>query len=462
MEKIYFYYTNDLHSYFNNWPKVASYFKQKKKERLRYDETFRIVDVGDHVDRVSPITEGSKGKANISLLNDLGYDYVTLGNNEGITFGYEDFYHLYDEANFEIICSNLNCEKEENPDWLKHVLIDTTPSGVRMGIIGLTAAFNPYYNLLGFHVDESIETLKKQVNYLKDKTDIIILLSHVGINEDRLIAETFSEINVIIGGHTHHLLRVGEEVNESIITAGGKFCSFVGEVILTWDHVSKKLIRKEAYTTDITFLPDDKETTNLLNVLATEAAINLDKKVIDLKEDLVSDWYKETKLMKKLTADVKEKTVVDCVLLNSGLILSDFTAGVVTYGDVHDKCPHPINICIVNIKGDELIEVVRVSLTEAFINLKLRGFGFRGDILGRMVFAGIKVETDNHEQGEYVKSITMNNKPIDKDKVYSVATADAFTFGRLLPEIARSKNKQLLLPEFVRDILADTLIKHYS
>ena len=162
-ENIYFYYTNDLHSHFAHWPSVAYFMKKKKEERTRYKESYRLIDIGDHMDRFHPITEGTLGQANISLLNDLNYDYVTLGNNEGITFSERELYHLYDEAEFEVICSNLNYLNGQNPNWLKAVSTETLDSGVKIGYIGLTATFNPYYNLLGWHADDIYETLEKQV-----------------------------------------------------------------------------------------------------------------------------------------------------------------------------------------------------------------------------------------------------------------------------------------------------------
>ena len=42
-------------------------------------------DIGDYVDRSHPFTEGTIGKGNTQLLNEAGYDAVTIGNNEGIT-----------------------------------------------------------------------------------------------------------------------------------------------------------------------------------------------------------------------------------------------------------------------------------------------------------------------------------------------------------------------------------------
>src|SRR5690625_4363188 len=229
-ENIHFYYTNDLHSYFDHWPQVVTFLNKKRQERKERQESSWILDIGDHVDRVHPITEASMGKANIELLNQAGYDFVTIGNNEGITLAHDDLFHLYDDVNFEVICSNLQCTSSENPPWLLSSKIFTSQHGVKIGIIGLTARFNPYYHLLGWHVESIQEVIFRETTKMKSDTDIIILLSHLGINEDESIAKTFPQIDVIIGGHTHHLLRTGEMVQDTLLTAAGKHCTYVGEV----------------------------------------------------------------------------------------------------------------------------------------------------------------------------------------------------------------------------------------
>src|SRR5699024_6604014 len=258
-EKLHFYFTNDLHSYFEHWPKVMTYFNRKRYECEQKKESFWLFDIGDHMDRVHPVTEATMGKANVSLLNEAGYDFATLGNNEGVTLAQDDLFHLYDEADFEVVCSNLHCTQTENPPWLQSSSIVQSKQGIRVGIIGLTARFNPYYHLLGWHADEVHATIEAQLEVLANQTDVIVLMSHLGINEDERIAREFPQIDVIMGGHTHHLLRTGEEVNQTLITAAGKHCSFVGEVIITYDHHLESIVTKEAYTSDITHLEDDEE-----------------------------------------------------------------------------------------------------------------------------------------------------------------------------------------------------------
>ena len=460
-EKLYLYYTNDLHSNFIQWPRTAGYIKAMKKSRSKKDDEFFVVDAGDHMDRVHPISEAFMGKANVELMNEVGYDVATLGNNEGITLSHDDLYHLYDEANFDVVCANLKHIEGEAPDWLYDTKILESKSGVRVGFIGLTAPFNAFYELLGWHLTPPYEELQDQIKELNNEADIIILISHLGITEDQEIARRFSEIDVIIGGHTHHLLRTGEFVNNTIITAAGKHCMFVGEVILTWDHKIKKLVEKEAYATDVSDYPKSLDTEKMLVLLQKEADEKLGKVVAHLDEALEVHWFKDTAIMQELTNTVRQWTNADVALLNGGLLLDQFPVGDVTHGDIHRICPHPINPVVVELNGDELIEVVRASFKKDFTELKLIGFGFRGEVIGRMQFSGIHVTTKFHENGEEaVTDVTLSDgSPVDKDRSYRVATADTFTFGRLLPEIAKSEVKQYYLPEFLRDLLVDTLKK---
>src|SRR5690625_4397986 len=119
LEKIYLYHTNDLHSYFDNWAQVATIVKTKRAEKAEKEEEHLLVDIGDHIDRVHPVTEATLGKANVALLNDLDYDVVTIGNNEGITLSHHQLYHLYDDARFDVVCSNMTSTRGNLPDWLK-------------------------------------------------------------------------------------------------------------------------------------------------------------------------------------------------------------------------------------------------------------------------------------------------------------------------------------------------------
>lgn len=458
IEDIFIYYTSDLHSHFENWPKITQFLNDKKAERTREQQVYWLLDNGDHIDRVHPISEALLGKGNVDLLNHASYDGATLGNNEGITLEHNDLFHLYDDAKFSIVCANITSLDGVNPSWLRKTEKFETPSGIKVGLIGLTAPFHAFYNPLGWKVEEPFTALERELAHLEKETDIIILLSHLGINEDEWIADNYPTVDVIIGGHTHHLFRSGNYRNQSILTAAGKYGHYVGEVILTWDHELQQLINKQAYATQIDHLEEDNDTKRLIDQYINEADERLAHPIITLNRPLSVNWYQETELIRSLTETLLDWTKADIAMLNAGLLLESLPIGPVTYADVHRICPHPINPCVVTLNGQEFIEVIRMSLTKSFRELEVQGFGFRGKVIGEMVYAGINIVTEADKYGEerFVRA-TWNEKPIDPEKIYTVATADMFSFGYLSPQIARSKSKTFFMPEFIRDLLVKTL-----
>lgn len=460
-ETIHLFYTNDLHSYFDNWSQVATFIKSGRMDAAEKGETAWTLDIGDHMDRVHPLTEATLGGANVALLNDLQYDLATLGNNEGITLSHEHLYNLYDEADFHVVCSNLECVRDKDPAWLQMSQVLESKHGVKLGFIGLTARFNPYYHLLGWNVKDIYDTVAEQVELLREQVDVIVLLSHVGIHFDQQIAERFPDVDVIIGSHTHHLLRKEEVVNESILTAGGKLCDYAGHVTLVWDHEVGKLVEKTAQTCDVTNLAKDLATEQKIADLQVEAKTILDEVIAQTDEAIESNWFKETPMMKKFTKKLREWTGADIGMLNAGLIVEDFPAGNITYGDIHRICPHPINPVVVELTGADLMSVVEQAFSPDLTGLKLRGFGFRGKVVGRMVFDNLEVTTTHDYEGlEVVEEILYEGAPLDEAAVYRVATGDMFTFGRLLPEVAQAESKKIFLPEFIRKMLVHALIEY--
>lgn len=463
LEHIHIYYTNDFHSHFSQWSRVANFLKVKKIKHQIDGESHYLIDIGDHMDRVHPITEATMGKANVELLNDLAYDVVTFGNNEGITLARDDFFDLYKEAEFDVVCANLHSNDGPEPDWLKRYTTFQSVGGVKIGMIGLTVPFNDFYHLLDLHVESPFATLEKYIKKVKQEVDCIILLSHLGISVDRKIAKQFPEIDVIIGGHTHHLFESGELVHETLITAAGKNCYYVGEVHLTWDHQIDELSHKEAFATDVSHIPKDLATEEKLHQLDVKARNILEKDIVYLKEPLEVRWFRETKIMQQLTNTVKEWTNADGAMLNAGLLLEDFHSGYITYGDIHRICPHPINPCVVSIYGSELIKVIHKTLSRSFTEMKLKGFGFRGEVLGKMIYSDIAFSSIEDEmEGFIISDVTIGGRKVQENMTYNIATADSFTFGALLPEISQAKQKTYFLPEFLRDILLETLVTYYG
>ncbi|OZM55974.1 bifunctional metallophosphatase/5'-nucleotidase [Lottiidibacillus patelloidae] len=454
MHKLHIFHTNDIHSQFNNWPKIAYVLKGKRSYFEENDEDVLVFDIGDFIDRSHPIAEATLGKDNVSLLNDAGYDAVTIGNNEGITLSKEALFTLYDDANFSVLLGNVKTSENMPLPNTTTYTIHTTKQNVKVAVIGLTAPYYLFYELLGMKVIDPINALTELLHELEDKADAFILLSHLGLDEDRKIAAQFPKIDLILGAHTHQLLETGERVNETLITQCGKHGSFVGHVTLTIDEKTKSIQQKKASVIDVTEYKVNKLANDLLQKLLEKSSKELNEPILQLNNDLSLDWYADNPFADLLAHALKDWCNGDIAMVNAGVLLEPLSKGVVSAADLHRICPHPINPCNVRLTGYELKEVIAQARTSRMENLEVKGLGFRGKVMGRMAFSGVDVKTEVLADGQsHITDILVEGEPIDYKRIYTLSTIDMFTFGRLYPEIRHAKHKKYFMPELLRDVL---------
>ncbi|SDP92757.1 2',3'-cyclic-nucleotide 2'-phosphodiesterase/5'-or 3'-nucleotidase, 5'-nucleotidase family [Litchfieldia salsa] len=454
IETIHIYHTNDLHSHFEQWPKIVHYInKQREKHRQEHEEMF-LFDIGDHMDRFHPISEASLGKMNIAFLNELKYDAVTIGNNEGITLPYEALDCLYEEATSDVIVANLYNSEGKIPIWAKPYQVYTTSSGIRLGVIGLTVYYQLFYELLGWEIRDPFEVIKEILKEISGQTDVIVLLSHLGINEDERLAE-LHDIDVILGGHTHHLLEEGKMINNSLVCGAGKYGMYIGHVELQIVTNTKAVITKRAEVIPTNDLVEESNSTKrTLQLAMEESEIMLGEQITVLKEDLVNNWFKESPLSQMLVETLKDWCEGEIAMINAGIILDSLSKGAISRKDIHRICPHPINPCNVWLKGDKLKEIILQAHTEQMENLRFKGLGFRGEVMGKMIYSGIEIESAKLSDGEtHIRSIIINHEPLDHNRTYKISTIDMFTFGYLYPVIRDAKKKEFFMPELLRDLL---------
>lgn len=449
LETFYIYHTNDIHSHFLHWPKLTAYLKDTRHRHEMRGEAMLQFDIGDHLDRFHPMTEGTSGRGNIRLLNEAGYDAVTIGNNEGVTLSGADLEHLYDQAQFPVLTANLFTSGGERPKAMQPYEIFTLNNGLTVAAVGITIPFSAFYEPLGWDIVHPLDMLADLIREVREQADIVVLLSHMGLSFDKQIAREFEGIDVILGAHTHHLLRQGTDVDGTPITQCGKYGRYVGRITLTYDTEQRQVVGCEANCLSIERYREDAATVNLLEQLTADGIARLKTPVAELKESLTVSWFEPSPFARLLAEALNEWCAADVAMVNAGILLDSLPEGGVTKEDLHRICPHPINPCKLTLTGAELREVIRHCHTDDFRRLEIKGLGFRGKMLGEMVFDGICVSADN----DRIKSIDVHGAPLDPDGEYDVAMLDMYTFGKIFPGFAE-KEKQYFVPEMLRDVLA--------
>ncbi|MDT8858679.1 bifunctional metallophosphatase/5'-nucleotidase [Alkalihalobacillus sp. MEB130] len=439
MERVTIFHSNDIHSCFDHWSQMVAHIKKERDEHTLY------LDLGDHADRSHPVTEALVGKGNIALLNAAKADYVTIGNNEGVTFSKDQLKSLYDHATFQVLLANVVHADGSKLDWAKPYHIHQMSNGVKIGLIGLTAPFLHFYELLGWKALSPLDVLKEYLPELKKEADIVVLMSHLGLKTDEKIAEEFEGIDVILGAHTHHVLPTGLYINNTLIVQAGKNGAYLGKIEIQYERLTNSIYRKEAVLLDVAKQQTDEQTDNLLSEMKEKANQLLNHPVATLPMKMPVKWQEHTEAGQMLCDAVTEWCGEEIGMLNAGVLLDSLEKGPITKGDIHRILPHPINPCVVTLTGEALEQTIQRSLTKELTHLEVKGFGFRGKVLGKMLFSGIEIDEKN--------GISILGQPIEKDRLYKVATLDMYTFGFLFPAIAESKDKKYFMPEFLRDVL---------
>ncbi|WP_338778231.1 bifunctional UDP-sugar hydrolase/5'-nucleotidase [Metabacillus sp. FJAT-52054] len=458
MKKLHIYHTNDLHSHFENWPQIAHYVKRSRQQNLKDSEESFLFDIGDHVDRFHPISEASFGQKNVEMMNELHYDAATIGNNEGITLPYASLNSLYSRANFPVILSNLFQPDGQRPGWAKPYEILTLSDGFKVGLLGVTVSYKPFYEKLGWIIQDPFESLKEVLPGVAEQADYLVMLSHLGLYDDEKLAEEFPELNLILGAHTHHLLEEGKWIRNTLLCGAGKYGTHTGHVEMEYDEHTKTIIKQTASVKAMDAAEKSEADEKKLHHHLQESIALLSDPIAELDKELNIRWFEESDFSAMLAKSLRSWCGGEASMINAGMLLDSLPKGPVTKKDLHRICPHPINPCNVELMGDQLLEVIRQASTEEMEQLKMKGLGFRGAVMGKMIYDGIDVTYEILKDGKkHVASVAVNGQPLDHNRKYKISTADMFTLGPLYPVIGHSPNKEYFMPEFLRDLLEWTL-----
>ncbi|WP_311198842.1 5'-nucleotidase [Paenibacillus hexagrammi] len=177
-----------------------------------------------------------------------------------------------------------------------------------------------------------------------------------------------------------------------------------------------------------------------------------------LRQPLRLDWYGESPLGNLLAEGLRRWTSAEIGLVNSGQLLQGLKEGCITRGRLLEICPGPINPCRLRLSGAKLLQALEESLLGEFMEKPIRGFGFRGEVLGALCVDGMQIEVDSSRAPYHrILTATVAGEPLQVDREYLVGTIDMFTFGSGYLTLGQGTHIEYMLPEFLRDVLASQL-----
>lgn len=195
-----------------------------------------LLDAGDAVSSGN-IYYRPGGEPIVARMSDLGYDAMTMGNREFhfLEAGLRSKVKL---ARFPVLSANL---RSKTPDVGLSVVpsINLDLKGLKVVVFGLSVPMITKRMLAGmispFWFEDPIATAAEIVPELRSQADVLIALTHLGLRSDMELAGAVPGIDLIVGGHTHIVLREPAIVGETAIVQAGWWGRHLGKVQLSLD-----------------------------------------------------------------------------------------------------------------------------------------------------------------------------------------------------------------------------------
>ncbi|MEE0237201.1 MAG: metallophosphoesterase [Bacteroidales bacterium] len=208
---------NDTHSHID--PQRSGDYKGRGGviEQAAYIDSVRcaegkrnvlLVHAGDFSQGSSYFTELG-GNIEIDVLNALKFDVVTLGNHE-FDNGLDELARRLKNLKADVVCANYNFDGTPLEGLVEPYTI-IRRGGKKIGFIGLLTDIMEVVDgdiakVLTYQ--DPAEVVNRLAGYLKEDKDcdMVVCLSHLGYGEDKDLAGSVRNVDLIIGGHSHTLL----------------------------------------------------------------------------------------------------------------------------------------------------------------------------------------------------------------------------------------------------------------
>ena len=217
-------HTGDMHGNLDELPYLATIVR---KERARKPGLL-LLDAGDWA-RGHELSEQLAGKPVIEIMNEMGYAAAGVGEGD-LSWGLAALRQRAREARFPILAANLrDAQGEPVAELAPYALAET--EGLRVALIGLCCddcAIPGETTVLPAAAVLSQVTAQVQ----EAGADVIIVLSHLGLEADQELAATSQHIACIVGGHSHDELDEPEIVGGTVICHPGAEAHNLGSIQL--------------------------------------------------------------------------------------------------------------------------------------------------------------------------------------------------------------------------------------
>ncbi len=425
-------HTNDLHAHFSPnraaWldgtPDIGGFAEISGHVARLHEEkggdNVLFLDGGD-IMTGTPLMEfevrGVKGGAMLDFMETAGMDAWVLGNHE-FDIGYDHVSAIVTASRIPVLSANLDALDGSGTPAISGVQDHTIfeRAGLRIGVFGLTT--DSLSRLTGTNATDQMkvrdvaEVAAEQVALLEPQVDLVVALTHIGLEVDQRIAEDVDGIDLIVGGHSHTSLTRPVKVNDTWIVQAGSYARQLGVTEMT---VSEgRIVDFEAVLVDL--LPGSSEPPDSARKLMKTWVERIDTLFAENVGEVVGGSLTRSKEaetpMGRWAADmVRVASGTDVGIYKPGGLRADLVQGPVTRGDLYQVFPFSNDVVQFQATGTQLLGLAIKNAAS--------------ELSGRhpvMQVSGLQVDWELKGGAPSIVRVAVGGKTLEPDATYSVST----------------------------------------
>ena len=403
---------NDVHARFEALARLSA---RARRIRDAAQHPVLLLDGGDVEDTSVRLSAMTYGVAGWRLLRAAGVDAAVVGNGGLLRYG-PTVLPRYAAAlgSPPLVCDLETADGRVPEGTARGRLLDA--GDVRVGVVGVTDYYFQY-DTLGLRERGRVTAVREEALRLRaEGADVVVLLSHAGVHADRAISWALrGTIDLVVGGHTHHLLREGDRDEGVPIAQAGCHGEHLGRIVLEVDRTADKPVR----VVDMTVEPVGEDAPADPSVVAETARADsdldawLDEPLGHLDQEAPHDLDGRSHAAEVVLEALLDRFPAEVGVLIAAHCTDGLPGGTVRRRHVWAATSSPGNPATATLTGAELRTMLRRGWSEEYAAHAPRTFRFRP--FGRLQSVGVD-ERDG--------VLRVGGEPLDDRRRYTVTASD--------------------------------------
>jgi 5'-nucleotidase len=459
--KITILYMNDPHAHYVPYRKAggtgliggfarAATLIKKITERNRSEGRTTLTLMAGDLLTGTPFSTAWKGELGVSLMNRMQFTAMAAGNHEFDEGQEHLLLKLRPAMDFRLLSANIL--NESGQYVFERSMVEKIPSSrTKIFIFGLTTeqtstSTHPE-NVKGLQFLNAIASARELLEGSSEH-DLVIALTHLGVEGDKELAGSCPKIDLIVGGHSHTALFQPLQVNHTLVVQAGAYAEYLGRLDL--DVIDGRIATYQGELIHLgEEIPEDQDISAIIDQYKSRMDSRLGEVIgktevfLDGRLSTVRSG-KDSNLGKLIAFLMAQRLGTQVALLNGGAIRASLNTGDITRGDIYTVLPfsnHPVRL---NLTGKDLRAILQ------------RGADLHLGSGGKLQTFGVTYHTKN---GKVVID-RVGDAAFNPEQTYSVAINDFLLAGGDGYELFKEKGRRAYQsPDLTSDLLIRFVMK---